>query len=86
LPVQRRRSAAAAAAGDFDWKPFIGRSLGYLCLHLADMRAKTMLEQADFLMRWGLPRREAAVVLGTTDESLAELARRRAKRESQEKK
>jgi hypothetical protein len=71
---------ATAPDRDFDWEPFVGRSLAYLCLHLADMRSRTLLEQAEFLMRLGLPRREAAVVVGSTDESLRVLARQRAKK------
>ena len=47
----------AAAAPGIQWQPFIGRALGYLCLHLADMRSKTVLEQAEFLMALGMPRR-----------------------------
>jgi len=70
----------ASNAPDFDWQPFIGRSLGYLCLHLAEMRSRTVLEQAEFLMTLGLPRREAAIVVGSTDESLRVLARSKAKR------
>jgi hypothetical protein len=66
-------------AEEFDWQPFIGRSLAYLCLHLADMRSNTLLEQAAFLMQLGLPRQEAATVLGTSDESLRVLANRKAK-------
>ena len=74
----------AAPIDEYDWQPFIGRSLGYLCLHLADMRAESVLEQAEFLMRLGLPRREAAVVVGSTDDSLRVLAGNKA-RKSQEK-
>jgi hypothetical protein len=70
----------AATAPDFDWQPIIGRSLAYLCLHLADMRSRTILEQAEFLMALGIPRREAAVVVGSTDESLRVLARHKAKK------
>jgi len=70
----------AGAASDFDWQPFIGRSLAYLCLHLAEMRSRTVLEQAEFLMGLGMPRREAAVVVGSTDESLRVLARHKAKK------
>jgi len=70
----------AATAEEFDWQPFIGRSLGYLCLHLADMRSESVLEQAEFLMKLGLPRREAAVVVGSTDESLRVLARNKVKK------
>ncbi|MEX1046856.1 MAG: hypothetical protein WD757_01275 [Actinomycetota bacterium] len=64
---------------DFDWGPFTGRMLAYLGLHLADMTGKTILEQAEFLMGLGLPRKEAAVVVGSSPESLAVLARRKAK-------
>lgn len=67
---------------EFDWQPFIGRSIAYLCLHLADMRSKSVLEQAEFLMSLGLPRREAAVVLGSTDESLRVMARTKSRKVS----
>lgn len=66
----------------FDWDPFIGRALGYLCLHFTDLGKKTVIERADFLMALGLPRREAAAVLGTSDESLRVLANQRAKRQA----
>lgn len=72
----------AGATPEFDWQPFIGRSLAYLCLHLADMRSRTVLEQADFLMALGMPRREAAVVVGSTDDSLRVMARQKAKKVS----
>lgn len=68
------------AAEEFDWQPFIGRALGYLCLHLADMRSRSVLEQAEFLMAFGLPRKEAATIVGSTDESLRVLARKKAKK------
>lgn len=71
----------AGAIDEFDWQPFIGRSLGYLCLHLADMRTKSVLEQAEFLMGLGLPRRDAAMIVGSTDGSLRVLlARNKAKK------
>ena len=60
----------ATEADRFDWGPFTGRALAYTCLHLADLGDKPLVERADFLMRLGLPRREAAVVLGSTDDSL----------------
>ncbi len=69
-----------AAADDFDWQPFIGRTLAYLCLDAADMGSKSVLERAEFLMKLGLPRLEAAVVVGSTDESLRVLAQQKAKR------
>ncbi|MGQ0668296.1 MAG: hypothetical protein ACT4PO_01245 [Actinomycetota bacterium] len=64
---------------EFDWNPFIGRAPAYLCLHIADLGKQTVLERADSLMGLGLPRREAAVVLGSSDESLRVAAHRRAK-------
>lgn len=67
-------------SNQFDWDPFIGKALAYLCLHFADLTSKTRLEQADFLMNLGLPRGEAAAVLGTTDESLRVMANQRARR------
>jgi pyruvate/2-oxoglutarate dehydrogenase complex dihydrolipoamide dehydrogenase (E3) component len=65
-----------------DWQPVIGRSLAFLCLHYAEMRSKTLLEQANFLENLGLPRAEAAAVLGTTKDSLDALGRQQRKRAS----
>lgn len=73
---------ARASSDEFDWEPFIGRALAYVSLHLADMRSRTILEQAEFLIRLGLPRKEAAAVVGSTDESIRVLARQKAKRAS----
>ena len=69
----------------FDREMFTARALGYLCLHFADLGEKTVLERADFLMGLGLPRREAAVVLGSTDESLRVRAYQRDKQAVQGK-
>jgi hypothetical protein len=44
------------------------------------MGSRGVLEQAEFLMKFGLPRREAAVVVGSSDDSLRVLARNKAKR------
>jgi hypothetical protein len=68
------------AAEEFDWDPFIGRALGYLCLHLGDMRKQSVLEQAEFLMSFGLPRREAATIVGSTDDSVRVLMSNKAKK------
>jgi hypothetical protein len=65
---------------EFDWPAFAGRALAYLCLDAADMESATVLERAEFLMNLGLPRKEAAVVVGSSDESLRVLARQKAKR------
>ena len=66
----------------FDWQPFIGRALALTCLHLADMRSHTLREQAEFLLQLGLPRHEAALVLGSTDGSLRVLMQRKASKTS----
>ena len=71
---------ARKQSDDFNWEAFSGRALAFLCLHFAEMDTKTVLEKADFLVGLGLPRREAAAILGTTEKSLAELARQKAKR------
>jgi hypothetical protein len=58
-----------------DWNGVIGRALAFLCLSQADMRDKKLSEQAQFLEGLGLPRREAAALLGTTAASISELIR-----------
>ena len=63
---------------EYDWTPFVGRALAFLCLHFASPSGATVLDRANFLMGLGLPRREAAVVLGSSDESLQKLAKRAA--------
>lgn len=68
------------AGNEFDWEPFIGRALGYLCLHLAEKRSRSVLDQAEFLMGFGLPRREAAMIVGSTDESVRVLMSNKARK------
>jgi hypothetical protein len=70
---------------DFDWQPFIGRSLAYLCLERANLESSTVLEKAEFLMRLGLPRKEAALVVGSSDNSLRVLAHQKASRATEKK-
>jgi hypothetical protein len=60
-----------------EWMPVIGRALAFLCLHYGDLTDKPMVEQADFLQRLGIPRKEAATILGTSDESLSAMQRAR---------
>jgi hypothetical protein len=71
---------ARSDAEEFDWQAFTGRALAFLCLDAADMQSATVLERAEFLMNLGLPRKEAAIVLGSSDESLRVLARQKARR------
>ena len=79
-PEEREDQMPRAPEEEFDWQPFIGRALAYLCLDAADMGSNTTLERAEFLMKLGLPRKEAAVIVGSSDESLRVLARQKAKR------
>lgn len=69
-----------------DWTPVIGRALAYLSLHYAEMTSKPLLDQAEFLGRFAIPRPEAATILGTTDDSLAALTRQRRQRKAAGKK
>lgn len=67
---------AEVESGD-GWTSVIARSLAFLCLHYGDMRDKTLLDQAEFLDRLGMPRADSAALLGTSERSLRELARQR---------
>lgn len=60
-----------------EWMPVIGRALAFLCLHYGELTDKPMVEQAEFLQRLGIPRKEAAAILGTSDESLSAMLRAR---------
>jgi len=53
-----------------DWLPIIGRSLAFLCLHYGDYRGKDLAERGMFLEQLGLPRKDSAALLGTTENSL----------------
>lgn len=63
-----------------DWAPVVGRTLAFLCLHYADMQSASVLEQAEFLERFGLSRKDAARLLGSSERSINELARQRKNR------
>ncbi|MDQ3956132.1 MAG: hypothetical protein M3285_11360 [Actinomycetota bacterium] len=78
--------ARGGQAEEVDWTAVIGRALAFLCVRQADLEKATLVEQADFLERFGIPRAQAADILGTTPKSLSELDRRRkAPKASQEK-
>jgi hypothetical protein len=53
----------------------IGRSLAFLCLQSTSAKDGTLLEKARFLSSLGLPFRDAAGMLGSTEESLKALER-----------
>jgi len=65
---------------EVDWTAVIARALGFLCLHQAKLQDETVVKQADFLGRFGIPRSEAAVLLGSTEASLKVMDARQKRR------
>lgn len=60
----------AREAQETDWTAVIARTLAFLCVQQAQLQDETLVKQADFLERFGIPRSEAAVVLGSSAASL----------------
>lgn len=54
----------------------VAKTLAFLCLHQAKLQDETLVKQADFLERFGIPRAEAAVLLGSSEGSLKVMDRR----------
>jgi hypothetical protein len=65
-----------------DWLSVIARSLAFICLDKANLREKSVGEQAGFLQSSGLPRKDAANMLNTTVNSLKVLASMARKKKS----
>lgn len=57
-----------------DWLAVIARCLAFISLDKANLREKPVGEQALFLQNLGLPRKDAAKILNTSDDSLRVLA------------
>jgi len=53
-----------------NWGAVSGRALAVLCLHAEGLRGEALVDQWLFLERLGMPRDDAAALLGTTSESL----------------
>lgn len=68
-----------------DWTAVSARALAYLCLHQAGLDDASVLDRAKFLMALGLPRAEAAALLGSSDESLRVGFARAAKKTAKKK-
>jgi len=58
-----------------NWSATIARCLAYLCLKNSKFADASLLEQANFLEKLGLPLEDRAGVVGSTAASLRELAR-----------
>lgn len=65
-----------ADLADQDWNEPIARSLAFLCLHAANVGTEKNA-QADFLLRLGLPLEAVAEMVGSTEESLRVMQRRK---------
>jgi len=60
---------------DSPWLEVIAKSLAYQCLRMDETASGTVLEQARFLERLGVPSDARAAILGSSEASLRELAR-----------
>ncbi len=61
---------------EVNWSAVTARCLAYLCLKNSRYADKSILEQAQFLEKLGLPLEDRAGVVGSTAASLRELSRR----------
>ncbi len=57
-------------SNEINWTAVAARAQAYQALHLADLGTASLVVRANFLMTLGLPRAEAAALLGSTDDSL----------------
>ncbi len=60
-----------------DWQAVMARALAFLCLTAADLRDKSIIEQAEVLEALGLNRADAARLLNSTERSLGEMLSRK---------
>lgn len=64
-----------------NWEAAVtARSLAFLCLLQSEAAKKGTLEQAKFLMTLGLPRAEAAALIGSSDDSIRVMLGREGKK------
>jgi hypothetical protein len=74
--------ARPAETVEVDWTAVIAGALAFLCVREAQMDGDSLVDQAKFLQRFGIPRPDAAEILGTTQKSLAEMERQQRGRKS----
>jgi len=58
-----------------DWNEVIAKALAYLAVNSEQFKPKTIGERGAFLVGLGLPYKDAAHLLGSTEASLRELLR-----------
>lgn len=66
--------------GDSNWTAVIARALALLCLKEEGLKGEDLARQALFLERLGISRKEAANLLGTSNDSLRVLMARTQKK------
>jgi hypothetical protein len=59
---------------DVNWTAVIARCLAHFCLKNSEYCDKSVLEQARFLEKLGLPRDDRAAIVGSSAESLRVMA------------
>jgi hypothetical protein len=65
-----------------NWSAVTARAQAYLAMHAAGFSDKQLADKAKFLMTLGLTRAEAAVLLGTTDDSMRHVLSNASKKEA----
>ena len=65
-----------------DWTAVSARAQAYLAMYQAGLSEKSVTERAKFLMNLGLSRSDAAVLLGSTDDSVRHLLASASKKEA----
>lgn len=70
---------------DANWPAVTARCLAYLCLKNSQYAQSSILDQAAFLEKLGLPLEDRAGVVGSTSASLRELARQAKSRKARGK-
>jgi len=68
-----------------DWAAITARCLAYLCLKNSPVGKESLLKQAEFLEKLGLPLDDRAGLIGSSSASLRELARQARSRNQRSK-
>jgi len=58
------------ASQEPQWLPVIARALSYLCINATDLREADLTQKALLLDGLGLSRRDVALLLGTTEDTV----------------
>lgn len=64
---------------EVDWQAVSAKALALLCIHKIGLGEGTVVDRARALIVLGIPRKDAATMLGTTDDSLRVMLGRSAK-------